>query len=230
MESAPDRSRSPRSRRGPYAAGLRRERELLDVVLRIIAREGVGAVSHRAVAREAGASLGSTTYYFATKAEMIRRAFRLLAERQLAAIEAATRPLPDGVEGVEQAAALAVNVLFAELEVRGSGNPPEVVAEFELILEIAREPDYAPEYREFQRRLDALLQSAARRVGVRSTARTARIVHAFMRGFQLEQLSRPDRPRSRAQVRADLVFLLRALRSFESDGRLRGAADAGDGR
>ena len=72
--------------------------------------------------------------------------------------------------------------------------------------------------REFQRRLDSLLQSAARRVGVRSTARTARIVHAFMRGFQLEQLSRPDRPRARAQVRADLVFLLRALRSFESNG------------
>jgi DNA-binding transcriptional regulator YbjK len=220
MESAParPRSRSHRPGRGPYAAGVRRERELLDVVLRIIAREGVTAVSHRAVAREAGASLGSTTYYFASKAEMIRRAFRLLAERQLAAIEAATRALPGGVAGVEQAAALAVDVLFAELRTARAGDPPAVVAEFELILEIAREPDFAPEYREFQRRLDALLQAAARRVGVRSPARTARIVHAFMRGFQLEQLSRPDRPRTRRQVRADLVFLLRALRALETNG------------
>ncbi|MEE8311421.1 MAG: hypothetical protein V3R77_04130, partial [Candidatus Binatia bacterium] len=42
-------------------------------------------------------------------------------------------------------------------------------------------------------------------------ARDARIVLGFLRGFELEQLSRPDRPLSKRALVADLTRLLKAL-------------------
>jgi len=71
--------REPGRRRGPYAPGLQRRRELLEAVLRIVGREGLAAVTHRSVAREARASLPATTYYFASKDEMLHAAFQQFA-------------------------------------------------------------------------------------------------------------------------------------------------------
>lgn len=58
-----------------------RRRELADAVCRVIAREGVETVSLRLVAVEAGWSIGSMRYYFATKAELLAFALRHVADR-----------------------------------------------------------------------------------------------------------------------------------------------------
>lgn len=44
--------------------GEERRKQILQATLRVIAREGIRAVRHRAVAKEASASLSATTYYF----------------------------------------------------------------------------------------------------------------------------------------------------------------------
>ena len=48
--------------------------------LRIVAKEGIRGVKHRAVAKEAGVPLASTTYYFKDIDELISDAFMLFAE------------------------------------------------------------------------------------------------------------------------------------------------------
>ncbi|RKT84631.1 DNA-binding transcriptional regulator YbjK [Saccharopolyspora antimicrobica] len=49
---------------GRRLKGERRRRAIIDAALRVVAREGVGAVSHRNIAREAGVPPASIAYYF----------------------------------------------------------------------------------------------------------------------------------------------------------------------
>ncbi len=196
-----------RGPRGPYARGVERRIALLEAVLRIVTRDGVAAVTHRAVAAESKASLRSTTYYIATKEDMIREAFRFFCERSLEQIDTTSRRYADREVGPGDAVAMIFEIVLKEWD-----NPDTSwVAEFELILAIAREPSFAPEYRAFQRRIDLGLTMTMQRIGSHNPARDARIVLAFLRGFELEQLSRPDRKRWQRRMRADLSYLVGAL-------------------
>ena len=193
--------------RGPYARGVERRRGLLEAVLRIVTREGVAAVTHRAVAAESEASLRATTYYFATKNDMIREAFRFFCEQSLEQIDATSDRYRDRPAGAGDAVAMIFENVLKEWD-----NPnTSWVAEFELILAIAREPAFAPEYRDFQQRLDDGLRLTMERIGSHDPARDARIVLAFLRGFELEQLSRPERKAWQKERRADLSHLVEAL-------------------
>lgn len=64
--------------------GEARRTALLDAVLRVLEREGVGAVTHRSVAAEAGVPLSAATYYFATLDELYVSALRRATEEQVA--------------------------------------------------------------------------------------------------------------------------------------------------
>jgi DNA-binding transcriptional regulator YbjK len=186
---------------------VRRRRALLRAVLRIVAREGVAAVTHRAVAAEAEASLRATTYYFATKEEMIREAFRLLVATALERIEAA-------------AAAFTGNTLrpgdvvdaVADLVSEALDDPDgSLSAGVELNLAISRDGSFAHEYQAFRKRLEKLLQELMRQLGSRHPARQARIVLEFIRGFELEQLSRPERSQPARALKRDLRYLMTTL-------------------
>lgn len=58
----------------------KRRREILEASLRIVVREGVRGVRHRAVAKEAGVPLSATTYYFKDISDLIIDTFALFAE------------------------------------------------------------------------------------------------------------------------------------------------------
>lgn len=60
-----------------------RRRAILEAVLRIIIRDGVRGVRHRAVAKEAGVPLAATTYYFKDIPSLLADAFNLFAEDSL---------------------------------------------------------------------------------------------------------------------------------------------------
>ena len=78
----------------PSGTGLRAEaskrvREaIVAATVRIVAREGVAAVTHRRVAAEAGVGLSSTTWHFATKAEILEAALEWTAGREVERIGA----------------------------------------------------------------------------------------------------------------------------------------------
>ncbi|MFC9995496.1 TetR/AcrR family transcriptional regulator [Nocardia sp. NPDC127526] len=64
---------------GRFARGERKRQQLLDAALRVAEREGVAALTHRAVAKEAGLPATAGTYYFPT----IRDLFNAVIETGL---------------------------------------------------------------------------------------------------------------------------------------------------
>lgn len=56
---------------------------ILEAALRVVVRDGVRGVRHRAVAAEAGVPLSATTYYFKDINELLADAFTLFAEKTI---------------------------------------------------------------------------------------------------------------------------------------------------
>lgn len=81
----------PRAHRASRQRGESTRRKLLDATLRVIAREGVRSVTHRAVAREAGLSVSLTTYYFVDLYDLIASAFVGFFQAGRAELEASWR-------------------------------------------------------------------------------------------------------------------------------------------
>jgi len=69
------------------ASGRVRE-AIVEATVRIVARDGVAAVTHRRVAEEARVSLSSTTWHFAAKADILLAALRWTADREVRRITA----------------------------------------------------------------------------------------------------------------------------------------------
>jgi len=176
-------------------------------VLRIVAREGPAGVTHRAVAAEAGVSPTATTYYFESKEAMIRAAFQHFASWDLERIDRRAAEIPREGLSVREAASLLGAIAAEELRA------PErsLAVDLEMILRVAREPCLAPEYEAFQRRLEARSEELLQAVGSADPARDARIVLAFYRGHQVEQLARPGARRSRRALEEDAAHLIAVL-------------------
>lgn len=194
---------SPRSDKGE-----RKRREVLEATLRLLAREGPRAVTHRAVASEAGTSLRATTYYFASRDALLEAALRHYAEVAIArfdAIAAALDGEPDDPLGL--AATLLTSSVLSDLSDPAFG----LVAELELILEIARRPGLEATYQAWQARLESMLEVHARRLGSNRPALDARLVLATLRGLEMEALARPSVPADAAEIRAVFERLLRAV-------------------
>jgi DNA-binding transcriptional regulator YbjK len=104
---------------------------IVEATLRVIGARGADAVTHRAVAAEAGVPLASTTYYFASKEALVREAFELTIERSLALVaEHAARSEGTVVDRL---------VALADAQLRDADAP--LAAQFELMLEAGRRPE-----------------------------------------------------------------------------------------
>lgn len=68
-------------RKAKRADGRRRQLAILEATLRIVARDGIRAVKHRAIAKEAEVPLAATTYYFKDINDLIGDAFLLFAAK-----------------------------------------------------------------------------------------------------------------------------------------------------
>ena len=64
-----------------------RQARILQAVIDLLARHGIGGVSMRAVAREAGVALGLVSYHYEDKASLIRAALHRVEEQDLALVQ-----------------------------------------------------------------------------------------------------------------------------------------------
>jgi DNA-binding transcriptional regulator YbjK len=113
----------------------RRER-IAAAAIRVVAREGIDGLTHRAVAREADVPLGSTSYHFADKDELLRSAVELAEVENR---EVLARTLEALAPQVDLAAAMAE--LVEELTVR---QRRQLVLDYELYLAARRRPALRP--------------------------------------------------------------------------------------
>lgn len=77
-----------RGRKASRQGSEQRRLSILEAALRIIVREGLRGVRHRAVAAEAGVPLSATTYYFNDIQDLIADSFALFVKRSSASLAA----------------------------------------------------------------------------------------------------------------------------------------------
>lgn len=197
-------------------------RRILDAAIQLIGEGGPERITHRSVAARARISLGTTTYHFGSREELIRAAFRrsLVESRALL-----------GEIGVRVPASKASDVveLAVETALLGIREPVRVRGEFELILYSARDPVVAREFLAYEREVEAACALILENLEVRRPTDAARTVIDMVRGFELERFARPDAdPRTLGRrVRSVIEGLVergRAPAARPAKPRRRGAA------
>jgi TetR/AcrR family transcriptional regulator, regulator of biofilm formation and stress response len=157
--------------------GERTRQAILDAALRVVARGGVGEVTHRRVAAEAGVPLGATTYYFSSKDDLLRETLRHGAQSE--------SEFPAAV--AEDAVALA-STLAGDL---GSylDDRPHALATYEVFLAAARDPQMADAAEAWTGASRRQLEPALASLGSTHSELDARVVTAALDGLGLEQLA-----------------------------------------
>jgi len=182
-----------------------RRREILDAALRLIGQDGRQAITHRAVAQEAKVPLGSTTYYFDSRDDLLGQALQDVARQDIERIEA----LGDELKAVKTPEALADRLLR---ELRAAvKDRTAFIAEYELWLEAARRPDLRDAAREWCATEQRVLAAALGRLGSTEPAIDAKLVVACLDGLGEQLLAADDPVRAAAKQRADLRRLIQRL-------------------
>ena len=179
---------------------------IVEATIRIIGRGGPAAVTHRAVAEEAGVSLSSTTYHFASKDQIVDAALRQVAANEIARVEATTNAALVNVHDIDSL----VDLLTEWLEEQLADEWLVVRAGYELQLESERSPELEAAHEEWGHAVQELSARALEQAGSPQPRADAHILAALIDGLRLEEITRP-RPRVAARNRPLLDRLLRAL-------------------
>lgn len=164
--------------------GERRREELLQATLRLIGARGADAVTHRAVAEEAGVPLSATTYYFASKEELLEQALLLAAREETDRLERLVLDLAPQSLSVEQWAAAVAHLLAGDV----AAEPARHVALFELGLEATRREVLRAELQRWQDAHLRLAEMGCRAIGSDNPKMDARVIVATLTGLMLQQL------------------------------------------
>lgn len=192
----------------PRAAprGAARRDHILDAALQVAGRLGPDALTHRRVAEAAGLPLAATTYWFASKDDLLAETYRRAAERDIARLEQVGERLSSERLAVRDLPAALARLVTDEL----AGDRTGLMASHALWLEAARRP----ELRELSRAWTAAYVRVAAGLldtaGARDPELDARIVVAALDGLGLDALVTDD-PDAGRTVQAALERLLAAL-------------------
>jgi DNA-binding transcriptional regulator YbjK len=186
--------------------GRARRMAILDAALAVVARDGTGAVTHRAVAKLARVPLAATTYYFADRDELLLEAFRHLTARRMAALDAAFSILPAKMSA-EVAAAGWANALAELLR----SEPARVVAEFEMHLEACRRPQLRAVHARWEAKAMEYFTAGMTALGSNKPEADAALVLAVLTGLEIGEIVNPT-PHAERDLLAPLMRrLLHAL-------------------
>ena len=150
----------------------------------MITAGGPDAITFRRVAAEAGVPLGSLTYYFESRDDLVREAFR----HHIVSTGAFLAELENEIPAASPTDLVELLIEMARREFIDSGM---VRAEYEMILYAARDPELWREVSEWERSLEARLSANFERLGAARPVEAARTTINLIRGFELEKLARP---------------------------------------
>ena len=188
------------------ARGERRRHAILEATLTLVGRKGAGAITHRAVAEEAGVPLAATTYYFASKSDLLRETLAFAAETDRETTDRLAAALAD----VDSAERFAETLADHVNDWLGIGRPV-VVSHYEISLEGARRPELAEIDRAWTDRYVATLARPFARLGSADPTRDAWIVVSTIEGMVFDELSGPRPGFEREILRPALERLICAL-------------------
>lgn len=184
---------------------------ILRAVLDLIAEHGIGGLSHRQIAAQAGVSLGTLSYHFPDRVGLLRESLRLFASDEVARIETVGRGLRAGERGLDDLGGLVVQAMA------GAADVAHVVAQFELYLHVTRDADLRDAVIDCQRAYDALAEEALRLIGVHDPAGIAPLVVSMVDGLALRRVLTGDE-NSAMLTRAFLLIAAGAQAEADATG------------
>lgn len=184
-------------------------RAVVAAAISVIGERGLAACTHRAVAERAGVSLSSTTYHFASRADILRAALRAVADEERDHAAAGAEALRAAVEGGAPitpeaiAGALAAHLL--------EGPPERVRAGYELQLRAVDDPSLQPDVQRWYDDTSVVVRIALEALGSRDPGGDACLVVAAGDGLRLSALTTPDSPTRATDMQATLTRLVTAI-------------------
>jgi DNA-binding transcriptional regulator YbjK len=183
-----------------------RREQILDATLRVIGRNGREAVTHRAVAEEAGVPLGSTTYYFDSRDDLLGQALEHVASQEVERYARFGEELRSVKSGRELADRL-ISELVAAAEDRVA-----YIAEYELWLEAGRRPDLREAAQSWCNAEQGAVAGAMETLGSSDPRADASIVVAALDGLGERVLAREEDPAAAAkELKPELRRLIERL-------------------
>jgi DNA-binding transcriptional regulator YbjK len=157
---------------------------ILDAAIRVLGEEGLAALTHRRVAAEAGLPLAATTYWFASKEDLLLDAYRRAADRDIARVRRVVEQFEAG-EGGDVARAI-TDVLGSEIaDGRGA-----LVACFTVWIEAARRPSLRPIEAEWTQAYEHAIAQLLARAGSPQPELDSQVLTAALDGLMLGLLAR----------------------------------------
>jgi TetR/AcrR family transcriptional regulator, regulator of biofilm formation and stress response len=181
--------------------GEERRERILRATLAVIASDGIGSVTHRRVATEADVPLGSLTYWFAAKDDLLREALRLFVDEETERLRVVGEGLTEGM------APEAIADRFSEVLESGDGDGQ--VAQFELYLEAARNPALREVAQQCFAAYEEISRQALRAAGVEADGPLPALFVALADGIGLRRLGAGDE----LDLRDALLALFGGVRS-----------------
>jgi DNA-binding transcriptional regulator YbjK len=183
-----------------------RDRHLMEATLRIIGREGLDSVTHRAVAAEAGMSVGAVTHHFGSRDSLVDAALRHALSREVGRLQTLALNLQNKAFDVKAWIGSLVDWYAGELK----GQPEIHVACYEAFLAAARTSRHRSVVLEWCETWRWSAELVLRAAGSSEPRRHAELFVAALIGILLQQLATPRRG-FRQETKAALLELVGGL-------------------
>jgi DNA-binding transcriptional regulator YbjK len=192
----------------PTPRGERRREALVEAAVRLLVERGFGAVSHRAVADRAGLPLAATTYYFASREDLVVAAVERLGSVYADHARAVLGSLPPAPQSDAAVAGLIVSLVV------GADEPePDALRTFyERYAEAGRQPALRGLVAAWTDELVAQVADVLRHYGRPAGEPVPRLLVAMVDGLLLTGLVAAEATAA-ARARADLSQVLAAIGS-----------------
>jgi DNA-binding transcriptional regulator YbjK len=156
---------------------------ILRATLELIATDGHGALTNRRVAAAAKVSLGSLTYHFSSQTELLRESLLLYVSEETARREQIAHALATRNTTLEEV------THEIELLAAGAEDTPQQIAELELHLHAARDPELRDASQRCFAAHEQIAAAALTSLGVNEGERHAPTVVALMTGLAIRRLA-----------------------------------------
>ncbi|MFJ5550096.1 TetR/AcrR family transcriptional regulator [Streptomyces sp. NPDC093225] len=156
---------------------------IIDAVLRIIGQDGIAALTNRRIAKEAGVSLGSVTYHFATQHELLRESLLHFVAEETRHFTALADECSDDRFDIRQAAEVVARVAGVD------GFDSRHIAPFELYVQAGRDERLRAAAADCFAAYDLLAARILAHLGVPDPERLAGAAVALVFGQQLRRLA-----------------------------------------
>jgi DNA-binding transcriptional regulator YbjK len=187
-------------------ATVGRREQILEAALRVIGRSGRQAVTHRAVAEEAGVPLGSTTYYFDSRDDLLGQALEYVAASEAERYDERAGELRS-VKTPHELADRLIDELVAAAKDRIA-----YIAEYEIWLEAGRRPELREAAQNWCNAEQRSVAVAMEALGSSDPATDASLVVAAIDGLGERVLAREEDPAGAAkEFRPELRRLIERL-------------------